>query len=222
MSDPRTEPSAAPPVEPSGGGPAANTPAGVDATADEALLGGARRRDEAALLGLFDRYGGPLYTLALRIVGDRDLAEEVMQDVFLRCWHGPEEFDAARGTLAGWLLGIARGRAIEVLRGRRSAAGPREQPSSPEFDEHRPEAGDRADDIALRGMVEEALGELAEPQRAAIEQAYYRGLTQAEVADRLGEPPGAVKTRIRDGVRRLRRLLAPIVDDSALRGGTPS
>ena len=208
MSDPRTEPSAAlPPAELPSGRPAS----------DEALLDGARRRDEAALLGLYDRYGVLVYTLALRIVGERDLAEEVMHDVFLRCWHGLEAYDAAQGTLAGWLLGVARGRAIEAARGRQPGAQPgdRERPVS--SDAREAETPGSTDEVALRGMVEEALAGLAEPQRAAIELAYYGGLTQTEVAARLGEPPGAAKTRIRDGVRRLRRLLAPIVDDSAVR-----
>jgi RNA polymerase sigma-70 factor, ECF subfamily len=225
MSEPRTEPSAAlPPVEPSSGGPLSGGPAGVEAPSDEMLLRGARQRDEAALLLLYDRYGGLVYTLALRIVGERDLAEAVTQDVFLRCWHGLEEYDSSTGTLPGWLLAIARGRAIEVVRGRQPGAGPREDDPPAEAvartarEVGQPEVPDRADDALLRGTVQEALAELAEPQRAAIESAYYGGLTQTEVAARLGEPLGAVKSGIRDGVRRLRRLLAPIVDDSAVRG----
>lgn len=220
MSEPRIEPSdALPPVEPSSGGPVGGVPSGLDATSDETLLHGVRQRDETALLVLYDRYGGLVYTLARRIVAERDLAEEVTQDVFLRCWDSLEEHDASRGTLPVWLLGIARRRAVEVLRGRRSRTGPREPSSSPEAGERRPEAGDHADDVAFGREVGEALAELSEPQRAAVELAYYGGLTQTEVADRLGEPIGAVKTRIRDGVRRLRRLLAPIVDDGTVRGG---
>ena len=214
MSDPRTELSAAPPpAEPSSGGPA-----GVDAISDEMLLYGARQRDETALLMLYDRYGGLVYTLALRILGERTLAEEVTQDVFLRCWHGLEEYDATGGTLPVWLLGIARSRAIEALRGHQPDATPREREPLVEAGQRQPEVSERTDDVALRGMVQEALAELSEPQRAAIESAYYGGLTQTDVAARLGEPPGAVKNGIRDGVRRLRRLLAPIVDDSAQPG----
>jgi RNA polymerase sigma-70 factor (ECF subfamily) len=223
MSEPRIEPSdALPPVEPSSGGPVGGVPSGLDATSDETLLQGARQRDETALLGLYDRYGGLVYTLARRIVGERDLAEEVTQDVFLRCWQGLEEHDAARGTLPVWLLGIARSRAFEVLRGRQGQTGRRDGEPLPESGEraaHRPEAPVHADDTALGREVGEALAELSEPQRAAVELAYYGGLTQTEVADRLGEPLGAVKTRIRDGVRRLRRLLASIVDDGTVRGG---
>src|SRR6185436_5106605 len=119
MSDPRTEPGTAqPPVQPSSGGPA-----GADASSDEMLLLGARMRDASALGLLFDRYGGLVYTLALRIVGERDLAEEVTQDVFLRCWHGLEQHDPAHGTPGGWLLGVTRGRALERVRGQQLRGG---------------------------------------------------------------------------------------------------
>jgi RNA polymerase sigma-70 factor (ECF subfamily) len=224
MSDPRTEPSPAlPPVEPSSGGLAGSVSKGPDAASDEMLLAGIRRSDEPALLGLYDRYGGLVYTLALRIGGDRDLAEEVTHDVFLRCWHGLEAYDAARGAPAGWLLAIARGRALEAARGRQSGGRPGQDEPSAEAGmpatrgPTQSNASQRADNVAPREMVERALAELAGPQRAAIELAYYDGLTQSEVAGQLAEPPGVVKARIRDGVRRLRRLLAPIVDDSAQR-----
>ena len=94
------------------------------------LLLGARQRDEDALLMLYDRYGGLVYTLALRVLGDHDRAEEVTQDVFLRCWHGLEGYDAARGTLPGWLLGIGRSRAIDALRGRQPQSDRREPATS--------------------------------------------------------------------------------------------
>jgi RNA polymerase sigma-70 factor (ECF subfamily) len=218
MSDPRTEPSAAqPPDEPSG-----SVPDGTEAASDEMLLLGARLRDESALAMLYDRYGGLVFTLALRVLGDRDLAEEVMQDVFLRCWHGLEQYDAARGTLPGWLLGIARNRSIDLLRGRQHQARLREREPLPEPGELEPGTPDRAEEVVLRAMVGQALTELSEPQREAIELAYYGGLTQAEVADQLGEPLGTIRTRIRDGLRRLRRMLAPIVDVSAAREGGAS
>jgi RNA polymerase sigma-70 factor (ECF subfamily) len=225
MSDPRTESNAAqPPPEPSNGGPA-----GVDATSDEMLLLGARMRDEAALLTLFDRYGGLLYTLALRVVGDRALAEDVTHDVFLRCWHGLDEYDATHGTLPAWLLGIARRRAVDVVRSRQLQPRPPEiEPltefgaSGPEVPGSEPEASGADDDAPVRARVREALGEIPDSGRAAVELAYFGGLTQAEVAKALGEPDGAVRVRIRDGLRRLRRLLAPVVDDGPGRtGGAP-
>lgn len=186
------------------------------------LLLGARLRDESALAILYDRYSGLVYTLALRVVGDRDLAEEVMQDVFLRCWHGTEQYDPTRGTLPGWLLGIARNRAIDVVRSRQHQARLREREPLPEPGPHEIGVPDRAEEILLREMVSQALTELSAPQRAAIELAYYGGLTQAEVATQLGEPLGTVKTRIRDGLRRLRRVLAPVVDASPVPEGGAS
>ena len=89
---------------------------------DSELLRRVQARDEAALAALYDEYGGLVYTLALRIVGDRHLAQEVLQDTFLRCWEGAEQYDPARGRPAAWLLGVARNRAIDLLRGRQHQA----------------------------------------------------------------------------------------------------
>jgi RNA polymerase sigma-70 factor (ECF subfamily) len=218
MSDPRTEPRDAPPYDPS----SPTTPRVEDTVSDDMLLHGVRLRDETALALLHDRYGGLLFTLALRMVGDRDLAEEVAHDVFLRCWHGLEQYDAARSTLPVWLLGMARSRAIEVLHGRqiqsRPAEGePRMEPGPPE-----PVRPARAEEAALHQEVAQALAELPESQRQAIELVYYGGRTQAEAAHQLDEPIGTVKTRVRDGLRRLRRVLAPIVEDSPRPAGGAS
>ena len=116
MSDPRTESSAAkPPCQPS-----TEDSTGLAGSSNEMLLHGVRLRDPSALGALFDRHGGLVYTLARRIVGDRDLAEEIALDVFLRCWHGLEQYDPTHGTLPAWLLGVTRGRAVNLLRGRRA------------------------------------------------------------------------------------------------------
>jgi RNA polymerase sigma-70 factor (ECF subfamily) len=189
------------------------------AASDELLLLGARRHDEDALGMLYDRYGGLVFTLALRIVGDRDLAEEVMQDAFLRCWNSMDQFDGERGTVASWLMGITRNRAIDVLRGRQHQARLRENQTLPEAGPLEPGTPDSSDDVVLQQTVGQALAELTDPQRQAIELAYYAGLTQAEVAERLGEPLGTVKTRMRDGLRRLRRMLSSVIDDSAIQDG---
>jgi RNA polymerase sigma-70 factor (ECF subfamily) len=210
MSDQHAEPSAAQP------------PDAFELVSDELLLHGVRFRDESALAALYDRYGGLVFTLALRVVGDRALAEEVMQDVFLRCWHGLEQYDASRGRLSGWLLGITRNRAIDVLRGRQHQARLREAEPLPEEGQLEPRSPDRAEDVVLYATVGQALAELSEPQREAIELAYYGGLTQAEVAAQLGQPLGTVKTRIRDGLRRLRDLLGPVLDASTAREGGAS
>ena len=180
---------------------------------DVALLHGLLRRDEAALAALYERYAGLVYTLALRIVGDRDLAGEVLQDVFLRCWEHAQTFQSHRGHVAGWLLGIARNRAIDLLRSRQHQARLRERERLPAPGaREEPAQTDVGEDIALRETVSAALEALPAAQRQAIELAYYGGLTQAEIAQRLGEPLGTIKTRIRDGMERLRRLLRPVME----------
>jgi RNA polymerase sigma-70 factor (ECF subfamily) len=162
-------------------------------------------------------------------VGDRHLAEEVLQDTFWRCWVGAEQFDSHRGRPAGWLLGVARNRAIDVLRGcqhqarlhERDALGPSESahdPASPTASSGRPKMAhehpalnqpDVQEAVGLRDALGQALGGLPTAQRQAIELAYYGGLTQVEIAQRLGVPLGTVKTRMRDGMDKLRTLLRP-------------
>ncbi len=184
----------------------------VGTASDELLLLGIRMRDETALAALYDRYSSLVFTLALRMLQDGALAEEVVQDVFVRCWHGLEQYDRARGTLPGWLLGITRNRAIDVLRGRQHQARLRERTPLIDSGPTEPSTPDRGEEVALRATVVQALAELSPPQREAIELAYYGGLTQSEVAAQLSQPLGTVKTRIRDGLRRLRRVLAPTID----------
>jgi RNA polymerase sigma-70 factor (ECF subfamily) len=213
MTDPHTEPS----ITRSQGEPSSYALTETPVVSDELLLHGVRMRDAEALEKLFDRYGGLVFTLGLRMVGDRHVAEDVMQDVFLRCWNGLDQFDGTRGTVTDWLFGLTRRRAKDVQRGRQQQASvhERETVTAPVAAEATPP--DRADDAATRAMVSQALNELPEPQRAAIELAFYSGLTQTEVAARLGEPVGTVKTRIRDGLRRLRRMLASLTERAPTR-----
>jgi len=168
---------------------------------------------EAALEALYRRYGGLVYTLALRIVGDPELAREVLQDTFLSTWEGREAYDPSRGRVPWWLMGIARNRAIDLLRSRSHQARLRERhdgpsPSNPAAS---PLAG-APSEVALRAVVRQALALLSIPQRQAVELAYYGGLTQSEIAQQLGEPLGTVKSRTREAMERLRRLLAPLMD----------
>ena len=167
-----------------------------------------RGGDESALESLYGRYAGLVYTLALRIVGDPELGREVLQDTFLSAWDGRETYDAARGRVAWWLMGIARNRAIDVLRSRPHQARLREQER---LSRHVHDPGGTTSDEALgmRRAVAQALDDLSAVQRQAIELAYYGGLTQTEIARELGEPLGTVKSRTRDAMDRLRRALAP-------------
>ena len=184
-----------------------------EALSDHALLQQVQQRQEQALADLYTRYGGLVYTLALRIVGDRALAEEVMQDTFLRCWDGVASYDPMRGRVAGWLMGITRNRAIDLLRSRQHHARLREQgplpPSASPDDPTQVESDDER--VLLRHTVSAALEGLPADQRHPIELAYYGGMTQAEIAQQLNAPLGTVKTRIRSGMQRLRDLLRPLV-----------
>jgi RNA polymerase sigma-70 factor, ECF subfamily len=175
--------------------------------ADAELLGRIRRGDEAALAALYDRYAGFVLTVALHIVGDRELAEEILQDTFLRCWHGVATYQPARGRVGGWLVGIARHRAIDLLRSRSHQARLREGGVLAEATQGA--APDATDLVLLRAAVTAALADLTAGQRHVVELAYYGGLTQTEIARQLGEPLGTVKTRTRAALDQLRAALRP-------------
>jgi RNA polymerase sigma-70 factor (ECF subfamily) len=184
----------------------------TEAPGDQELVRRMQRGDEAALELLYGRYGGLVFTLALRIVGDPELAREVLQDTFLRSWDGSESYDARRGRVPWWLMGIARNRAIDLLRSRSHQARLREQePLSQQAAAVETVESD-ADAVGLRRSILGALQALTTAQRKAIELAYYGGLTQAEVARELGEPLGTIKSRTRDALERLRGLLSSIIE----------
>jgi RNA polymerase sigma-70 factor (ECF subfamily) len=175
---------------------------------DEELIALIQRRHEPALGALYDRYIRLVYAIALRITGDRETAEEVVQDVFQNVWQAAGSFQAGVGSLSAWLMGITRHRAIDATRSKRERARAREQaidilpPPSGESSLDR-EVAERM----LRATVRLALAELPASQRQAIELAYYGGLTRAEIAERLNEPLGTIKTRLRLGLVKLRDLL---------------
>ena len=166
--------------------------------------------DDAALGALYDRHAGLVFNLARAVTGTSGDAEEVTTDVFVRVWEDAQSFDASRGALRAWLATIARSKALDRVRarGRRDEAHARaaaRSESGAAVDIARMEpADDRAYVSQLRSRLELALGHLNPDQRRAIELAYFGGLSQSEIAKRLGEPLGTVKTRIRDGMRRLR------------------
>jgi RNA polymerase sigma-70 factor, ECF subfamily len=168
--------------------------------------------DERALGELYDRHGRAAYALVYAIVGERADAEEVVVDVFRQAWQSAAQFDPARGSVGSWLVTIARTRALDLVRarGRRSRALERAvQLSEAGVAAAEPPSADRdAERSETRRIVTRALAGLPEPQRRAIELAYFGGLSQSEIATQLGEPLGTVKTRIRDGMAKLRTLLA--------------
>lgn len=180
---------------------------------DTALLARVADRDEAALTALYGRYGGLIFTLALRIVGERPLAEEVMQDTFLRCWDRIETYHPTAGTPVAWLMGIARNRAIDLLRSRQHQARLREQGHLPDDQRPPPDTRPSTDIVELRQIVAVALAELPPAERQVVELACYGGLTQVEIARQLGAPLGTIKTRTRAALERLRTLLRPLISD---------
>lgn len=177
---------------------------------DDALLALIARRHDDALGILYDRYVRLVYTVALRITGDRQTAEEVVQDVFQNVWQAAPTFQPGLGSVPSWLMGITRHRAIDATRSKRERARTREQTLDQGWDmssEHNPE--DEVVARLQRESVRAALSELPAAQRQAIELAYYGGLTRNEIATELGEPVGTIKTRLRLGLLKLRDLLRP-------------
>lgn len=177
---------------------------------DEELIAGLRARDHQALAALYDRYARSVYSLALHVLRDRAAAEDVTQDVFLQLWREPERYERERGPLGPWLLRIARNRAIDVLRRRTRERRPLLQDGSTEgvfLADQSPGPDEHAWSATLALRVRAALGELSDAQRQVIELAYFRGLTQREMADELGLPLGTVKTRVRTALRRLAEIL---------------
>jgi RNA polymerase sigma-70 factor (ECF subfamily) len=168
-------------------------------------------RDSGGLGTLYDRHGRAVFSLALRILGDESDAEEVTQDVFAQAWHRAGQYDESRGTVAAWLLVIARTRAIDRFRARRVRPEGRVQDDGGLTLQQLPATDpDVASEMmaAERGQrVRRALEALPFFQRVAIELAYFEGLSQREIAERLEQPLGTVKTRMRLGLLKLRDAL---------------
>ena len=182
-----------------------------DRRADQSALERIAAGDHDALAELYDRHARPIYSLALRILQNQADAEDIVQEVVSQAWRQASRYDATRGNVAAWLLTLARSRAIDRLRARRA----------------RPDRGagelaltDIADQTAAIDLqllsaeqvarVRAALDALPLLQRMAIELAYYEGLTHVEIAERLEQPLGTVKTRIRLAMMKLREALAGV------------
>jgi RNA polymerase sigma-70 factor (ECF subfamily) len=170
------------------------------------------RHDERALGELYDRYGRTVYAVAFRMTGDSSMAEEITLDSFLQVWQQIDRYDSRLSSIQGWLFTIARSRAIDRLRARGAAKRTRGDDPSETHGDDTPE---RVAELAERQrIVRAAMAQLPAPQRAALELAYYEGLSHSQIAERLAQPLGTVKTRIRQAMGTLRRCLAPLLTET--------
>lgn len=170
---------------------------------DNALVSAMGNGDESAMGLLYDRYSPIVYSVALRVLGDEGMAEDVLQEVFMQLWRNPAAFDSSRGALGAWLAVITRNRAIDCLRKRRPETDIDEVVVSIE-----PDLALTAERTRTVTKIRHALGSMPVGQRTALEMAYFEGLTHSEIASKTGEPLGTIKTRIRTGLLALRGALA--------------
>lgn len=177
-------------------------------TDDQHALDRMRRGDEGGLAELYDRHGRFVYALAVRIVRDRGDAEDVTQEVFVQAWTHAERFDAGRGQVVAWLMNIARARAIDLLRRRRVRPQPATDGAPMETTDLTPGQDVQLDWSRRAEAVQQAMASLPLLQRLAVELAFFEGLTHAEIAEQLQVPLGTIKTRVRQGLLKLRDSLA--------------
>ena len=211
------EPSPLAPVEPAAPraipdrarGRSPGRPAGPsDATLMLALADG----DAGSLEALYDRYSALVFSVALRVLSDRGLAEDVVQEVFLQLWRRPDSYDAAHGRFTPWLASVARNRSIDELRRRsrrwRIEAAGEDAAERVASDDRTADPEREAELDEERAAVRAAMQALPPEQRRVLELAYFGGMTQAEIARHTESPAGTVKTRMRLGMQKLRLLLA--------------
>ena len=185
----------------------------LEKVSDAQLVTAIARFSEVALAEVYRRHGGAVFGLAKRVMGSASEAEDVTQEVFLRLWNQPDHFDPARGSLRSFLLAQSHGRAVDVIR---SSSSRRRREARDAFDTARSSYDMQHEvwDLAVADQVSTAMGSLPVEERRAIELAYFDGCTYREVAQLLGQPEGTVKSRIRNGMRRMRAVLL----DAGVRG----
>lgn len=173
---------------------------------DAALAARVADGDRAALEGLFDLYAGAVKSVAVRVLRDEGLAEDVVQDTFVQFWNAPEKYQPDRGSVRTFLVTLAHRRAVDIVRSEVARSRREQQPPEPDHFSVEDEVWSRN----LSETVRNALEELAQGEREAIALAYFRGLSYVEVARSLGEPEGTVKSRIRSGMKKLAVSLAGV------------
>jgi RNA polymerase sigma-70 factor, ECF subfamily len=184
----------------------------VSAPHDDAeLVARMQRRDPHALAELYDRYGRVTFSLILRVVRDTGIAEDLVQETFLRVWNRVHGFDPRKGSIGPWLLAVAHNRAIDYLR----SAGGRERCAMEYEDVDHPALYCNMENDLLASdkarVVKSAIQKLSPNQRQVIELAYFEGLSQSEMAERMGQPLGTVKTWVRTALKNLRDELSAVV-----------
>ena len=183
---------------------------GLDA--EIALLRHVAQGDRRSFEELYDRFSGVLFSTAYRVLNNQEAAEDVLQDVFIQIWEKAPLYDPSRGKPMTWAITLTRNKAIDRLRStqrrtRLQDAMQRESETAEQFDDR--SSFDSASTGDTNKLVREAIQTLSKEQREAIELAFFSSLTQMEIAERLNEPLGTVKARIRRGMMRLRDLLGP-------------
>jgi RNA polymerase sigma factor (sigma-70 family) len=180
---------------------------------DRDLIGRVSMGDEDAFRRLFGEHAPTATALALRVVRQRHLAEEIVQEAFLAVWRDPSGYDASRGSVRAWLMAMVHHRAVDAVRREEAQRRRADQVTAG----YRDEAADHADDVVAelgrpqeRRLVRAALAELPDEQQQVLQLMYFEGLSQAQVAARLGLPLGTVKSRTLLAMRRLRSLLGQV------------
>ena len=173
---------------------------------DAQLVTSIGRYSEVALAEVYRRHGGAVFGLARRVLDNTAEAEDVTQEVFLRLWNEPDRFDPARGSLRSFLLAQSHARAVDVIRSQNSRRA-RESKDAMKTARADYDLQNAVWDLAVADQVAQALAALPDDERRAIELAYFEGRTYVQVARILNEPEGTVKSRIRNGMRRMRGVL---------------
>jgi RNA polymerase sigma-70 factor (ECF subfamily) len=175
---------------------------------DRQLMSRVAARDRAAFTRLFEVHAPGALGLLHRILGARGEAEEVLQEVFLQIWTQADRYDGARSSPRGWILMMARSRALDRIR-RRASSRRREEAAGEEIGESVPPLGtENLESVERRRQIHSALGQLSDDQRRCIELAFFEGLTHTQIAERLEAPLGTVKSRILLGMNKLRQALS--------------
>lgn len=169
---------------------------------DKSLIDRVRAREQQAMTEIFGRYARLVYSVAVRVLNDNGQAEDVTQEIFFQLWQNPESFLASRGSLASWLLVVARNRAIDRLRQRRYA-----EPADEMIVASATNLENEVECSIMMQRVQRFMGDLPTDQQQTLQLAFWEGLSHSKIAERTGQPLGTVKTRIRSALTNLRKRL---------------